>query len=561
MESVRRGRVFLRQHNLLADAAWSFLLGAVFSSVGCTQIAQDDSSPAESSSTNDSNDSSDAKAESKKSTATKADASSAGKSEADSEETGDAEKPGTQKDESPKNPEEKPSGDCVDGTERECAETEDGKAIDFPGGIPRGSCRMGAQLCEEGKWSKCVGAVPPREKDTCEPNNDDNCNGRPTDHCGCVAGTTQECGSDVGVCQKGKITCQENGEWGDDCIGEIAPSEEICDGKADENCDGKSDEENCECINGRTMECGASNTGECRLGTKTCTDGKWGSCVGAVGPRPELCDGRGKDEDCDGRADVDDLDCDCNNGDLKSCEVPGKLGDCRLGALKCQSGKWGFRCQQRFSPQREVCGRFEDPQENKLGRRPGDEDCDGQVDESDASNQFSPGGPSHLAIAYMRDEDGDGWGAMLPPGKPRSYVSRKYCRGREHDVPSGWVRANSNEMRDCGDCPGTGREVNPGYQGDYRETPNACLQEVGWRHGAFDYDCSRTEERKFLQKHVCEEDVLSCESTRRAGWTTDDIPGCGESRGWLEADDCSFSDASNGCVDVLIGRRKTQSCK
>lgn len=475
--------------------------------------------------------------------------------------------------ESPENPEspdsETPGGDsstdsdegnCVDGSKRECSELENGQAIKFPGGIPRGSCRMGTQTCEKGRWSPCYGAVAPAEKDTCEPENDDNCNGRPTDHCGCVAGETQECGSDVGVCEKGELTCLDNGKWGEDCKGEIEPTDEICDGKADENCDGKSDEENCECINGETVECGQSDQGECRLGTKTCQDGKWGGCVGAVGPKPERCDGRGKDEDCDGNADTDDSDCECNNGQSKACKVPGKRGDCELGVVECRGGKWENRCKQRFYPGREICGRLTDPKDDLLGPRPGDEDCDGLVDESDSANQFSPGGPSHLSISYMRDEDGDGWGAMLPPGKPRSYVSRKYCQGRESQVPRGWVRANANAMKDCGDCPGTGHEVNPDYRGNFRAKPNQCLQEVRWKHGAFDYNCSRTEERQYQDTHICEQNMPACEQTRRSGWLGP-VASCGSTKSWLNASDCFPDESINECTGAMISRKQTQLCK
>src|SRR3989338_3355828 len=56
-------------------------------------------------------------------------------------------------------------------------------------------------------------------------------------------GETRSCGkSDVGECSFGTQSCQSNNQWGN-CIGEIAPSVEICDGK-DNNCDGTIDE-NC----------------------------------------------------------------------------------------------------------------------------------------------------------------------------------------------------------------------------------------------------------------------------------------------------------------------------
>ena len=44
----------------------------------------------------------------------------------------------------------------------------------------------------------------------------------------------QDCGSNVGVCEFGKQVCNL-GVWGE-CVGEISPSEELCDA-IDNNCD------------------------------------------------------------------------------------------------------------------------------------------------------------------------------------------------------------------------------------------------------------------------------------------------------------------------------------
>ena len=45
------------------------------------------------------------------------------------------------------------------------------------------------------------------------------------------------------------------------------------------------------CAEGATRPCGSS-VGECRPGTETCVGGVWGACVGAIGPTPEVCDGK-----------------------------------------------------------------------------------------------------------------------------------------------------------------------------------------------------------------------------------------------------------------------------
>jgi hypothetical protein len=68
---------------------------------------------------------------------------------------------------------------------------------------------------------------------------------------------------------------------------------ELCD-NSDNDCDILIDEN-------LMLACGTSSVGECRFGTQTCTAGVWSSCVGAVYPTNETCDG--KDNDCDGQTD------------------------------------------------------------------------------------------------------------------------------------------------------------------------------------------------------------------------------------------------------------------
>lgn len=224
---------------------------------------------------------------------------------------------------SPSDPETpKESKECKDGQERPCSELPDGTSIKFPTGEPKGSCKRGVSTCIGGEWGSCEGAVGPKSKDTCEAGNDDNCNGKPTDHCKCNEGETAPCGKSEGACEQGTMTCGSGGQWGD--------------------------------------------------------------CVGEIGPSPERCDGKGVDEDCNGMADLSDPKCQCIQGQKQACTTSG-LGDCSLGAQSCNNGRW-TACQPRFRRTREKCGRQSDGQESKLGRATGDEDCDGRVDETDSSS-------------------------------------------------------------------------------------------------------------------------------------------------------------------------------
>ena len=111
----------------------------------------------------------------------------------------------------------------------------------------------------------------------------------------------------VGTCQGGTQTCQA-GKWGD-CIGQVLPADkEQCQDNTDNNCNGQVDEGcvKAECREGETQSCysgapGTLNVGLCRAGIQFCSNGKWSSCTGGVAPTPEACDGF--DNNCDGKVD------------------------------------------------------------------------------------------------------------------------------------------------------------------------------------------------------------------------------------------------------------------
>jgi len=62
------------------------------------------------------------------------------------------------------------------------------------------------------------------------------------------------------------------------------------------------------CNDGDTRACGNSDIGQCSFGTETCSNGQWGQCVGETAPTTEIC-GDAIDNDCDTRSDCNDSDC------------------------------------------------------------------------------------------------------------------------------------------------------------------------------------------------------------------------------------------------------------
>ena len=130
--------------------------------------------------------------------------------------------------------------DC-NGLDDDCdGSTDEGLASEPCGQSNIGICQMGTKSCFNGSWGECLNAVYPQVEDCMTTSLDDDCDGATNEGCECDEGDTQPCGeSSVGICSFGQQICS-NGRFGG-CTGAVYSEPEICDA-LDNDCDGEKDE-------------------------------------------------------------------------------------------------------------------------------------------------------------------------------------------------------------------------------------------------------------------------------------------------------------------------------
>src|SRR5262249_30243073 len=144
----------------------------------------------------------------------------------------------------------------------------------------KGACATGTATCN-GSGTGWTCSVMPAAKDTCDSGNDATCDGIPNQGCACINGSISTCAAAlnlVGPCSMGAATCT-NGAWS---ACSVKPTNDTCDTNNDNNCDGVPNNPpgGCACINGMMATCGSalSARGTCANGMTTCAAGAWGRC-------------------------------------------------------------------------------------------------------------------------------------------------------------------------------------------------------------------------------------------------------------------------------------------
>lgn len=334
-----------------------------------------------------------------------------------------------------------------------------------------------------------------------------------------------------GLCQSGVRTCL-NKKWGP-CIGQIMPSSEVCD-KLDNDCNTLVDDDpSCAatCQEGTTRLCftgpaAVRGKGICRAGTETCTNKKWGPCLGQTLPLAKEVCGDNLDNNCNDK--VDEGCGPCTGNQKRPCYTgpsnTRNVGICKDGQQTCQSGQWG-PCVGEQKPSAEVCNTKDDDCNSKIDDSP---NCSAACKAGETRECYTgPAGTKNVGTCKAGQQtcQNNTWsacqGAVTPVGEKCGDKLDNNC--------------NNQTDEGCGVCTNGTQEVcYSGQQG-----------------------CSKNPDGSYLCNSPCHSGVRTCQNGQWTNCTGEKIPLPKETCNNKIDDDCNGK-IDDGCGVCTNGQ--TQAC-